>query len=51
MFDRLTYAPELPGSVDEQQHILDPLPPAPITSSSTVPALGAIQQWHPLKVV
>ena len=40
----LTYAPEFPGSVAEQQHILEPLPPAPITSRSTVPFAGAIQQ-------
>jgi 2,5-dihydroxypyridine 5,6-dioxygenase len=40
----LLHAPELPEIVAEQQHILDPLPPAPITSTSTVPAAGAIQQ-------
>jgi hypothetical protein len=37
----------LPEIVAEQQHILEPLPPAPIVSISTVPVPGEIQQKHP----
>jgi hypothetical protein len=41
------YAPELPEIVAEQQHILDALPPAPITSISALPVPGDIQQKQP----
>jgi hypothetical protein len=40
----LLYAPVLPGNPPPQQHILDPLPPAPHISSVTAPDPGAIQQ-------
>jgi len=45
------YAPELPDIVAEQQHILEPDPPAPIASISTLPVPGEIQQKHPGNVV
>jgi hypothetical protein len=41
------YAPEFPEIVAEQQHILEPLPPAPHTSNSTLPVPGDIQQKQP----
>ena len=42
--DLLEYAPELPGKPIPQQHIFAPLPPAPQTSKTTAPAVGAHQQ-------
>tara|TARA_B100001057_G_scaffold64039_1_gene57577 strand:- start:18887 stop:19198 length:312 start_codon:yes stop_codon:yes gene_type:complete len=43
----LAYAPELPDIVAEQQHILEPPPPAPHTSNVTAPDPGDIQQKQP----